>query len=339
MAVQVKPSLTELALKSKSAMLMGVGGGGDVILTIPLANYLQLLGVENIVVGGVSSQWWNPDGGSTFEDFVIGPLVYDVAELQNAELLSPMVARVNRESRFGEHRPAEAAVSEVVPWETFGGGLSQGVAGLRDSLNQVIEDRSIDLFIGADIGAHSFHDGRETSPPFTTLISLMSLSAMIQLKCPVVYGFAGYAVDAEMEIEELDERVGRIMRAGGYLGAYGLTQRDVVDYLEACRAFPDPIEPFVAKAAQGDLGLKRIPVMSPWGRRAHVTPLSAVYLFLDPDTMVREVSTGVYALKDTRSMAEAEEIYQNVIGSFPETRVRRVVHFADKAPGSSKGSS
>jgi len=323
----MKSSLTEIALKSNNAMIMGVGGGGDVILTIPLANYLELLGVENITVGGVSSQWWNPEGGSRVDHFVIGPRVYDVTKLENAELWAPMVARVNSESRFDIYRSAEAAVSDVVPWDVFVGGLSQGVVGLRDSLNQLIQERKMDLFIGADIGAHSFHDGKETSPPFTTLVSLMSLSAMIQLDCPVVFGFAGYTCDAEMETEELDERLGRIMRAGGYLGAYGLTQKDVKDYLAACEAFPDPIEPFVAHAAQGDFGLKRVPVMAPWGRRAYVTPLSAIYLFLDPQIMVNEVSTGVKALMETRSMAEAEKIYQEVIGQFPETRVKRVIDF------------
>jgi hypothetical protein len=330
MMAQFQPSLTELALKSKNAMVMGVGGGGDVILTVPIANYLDLLGVENITIGGVSSQWWNPEGGSSFETFVIAPLVYDVSKLDNAELWAPMVAKVNPQSRFEHYRPAEAAVSEVSRWDVFIGGLSNGVVGLRDSLNQLIAEREIDLFVGADIGAHSFHDGTETSPPFTTLVSLMSLSAMIQLDCPVVFGFSGYTVDAEMEIEELDERVGRIMRAGGFLGAYGLTQRDVHDYLEACKAFPDPIEPFVAHAARGELGLKQIPVMSPWGRRAYVTPLSAIYLFLDPHIMVREVSKGVEALKDTRSIAEAEDIYQDVIGQFPETRAPRVLNYVGR---------
>lgn len=323
----IKPSLTEIALTSNNAMIMGVGGGGDVILTIPLANYLELLGVEKIVVGGVSSQWWNPEGGSRVDNFVIGPKVYDVTKLENAELWAPLVAGVNPKSRYDIYRPAEAAVSKAVPWDVFIGGLSQGVVGLRDSLNQLIAEWNIDLFIGADIGAHSFHDGQETSPPFTTLVSLMSLSAMIQLDCPVVFGFAGYTCDAEMEIEELDERVGRIMRAGGYLGAYGLTQKDVRDYLAACEAFPDPIEPFVAHAARGDFGLKRIPVMAPWGRRAYITPLSSIYMFLDPQIMVNEVSTGVEALKETRSMAEAERIYQEVIGQFPETRVKRVINF------------
>ena len=322
-----KPSLTEHALASKTAMIMGMGGGGDVILTVPLANHLRLLGVQTVYIGGVSSQWWNPAAGVSVRNFILGPKVYDVAALTNAQLWAPQVAQVTGASTFEGHRPAEAAVSEVVPWETFIGGLTLGVAGLRDSLNQVIAERKVDLFIGADIGAHTFHDGREASPPFTALVSFMSLSALIQLNCPAIYGFAGYTCDAEMEIEELDERVGRIMRAGGYLGAYGLSQQDVEDYLRASHAFPDPILPLVADAARGRLGLIKIPVMAPWGRRAYLTPSSTVYYFLDPQVMVQEVTRGAADLKDTRSMPEAERVYEEVIGLFPETRIKRAIDF------------
>lgn len=327
MSSDLKPSLTELALKSKKAMVMGIGGGGDVILTFPIANYLELLGVEDITIGGVGSQWWNPPGGSTKSNMVIAPRVYDLGEMEKVEPWAPNVVKVNPKSKWENYHPAEAAVSKTSRWDVFVGGLINGVVGLRDSLNKIIAEEEIDLFIGADIGAHSFHDGNETSPPFTTLVSLMSLSAMIQLDCPVVFGFAGYTCDAEMEIEELDERVSRIMKAGGFLGAYGLTQKDVKDYLDACTAFPDPIEPFVANAARGDLGLKQVPVISPWGRRAYITPLTAIYLFLDPQTMVNEVSKGVKALMNTKSIFEAEEVYQNEIGQFPETRAQRVVNY------------
>jgi hypothetical protein len=322
-----RPSLTELALQSKTAMVMGMGGGGDVILTVPMANYLQQLGVERVYIGGVGSQWWNPSGGSTARNFVIGPKVYDVHSLTDSEDWAPSVVKVSGSSAFEGNRPAEAAVSEVVPWETFIGGLTNGVAELRDGLNQVIAARKVDLFVGADIGAHTFHDGNEASPPFTSLVSFMTLSALIQLNCPAVYGFAGYTCDAEMEIEELDERVARIMRAGGFLGAYGLSQQDVEDFMRASQAFPDPILPLVAHAAQGDLGLKKIPVMAPWGRRAYLTPLSAIYLFLDPQVLVDQVTRGAALLKDTRSMAEAEDIYQEKLGLFPETRAKRVVNF------------
>ncbi len=77
----------------------------------------------------------------------------------------------------------------------------------------------------------------------------------------------------------------------------------------------------------GDLGWKKIPVMSPWGRRAYLTPLAAIYLFLDPQTMVNEVSYGVKLLKDTQSLAEAEEIYQGKLGLIPETKLKRSINF------------
>lgn len=323
----IKPSFTQLAIKAKRVLILGVGGGGDVILTFPLGNYLEQLGVEQITIGGVASQWWNPVGGSSKENFVLAPLVYDVTQLSPAELLAPRLAKVTPSSAYQGHLPAESAVSRVSRWPVVIGDLTEGVVGLRDSLNSFIHENQIDLFIGADIGAHSFHDGNEVTPPFTTLISFMTLSAMLQLSCPVVYAFAGYTCDAEMEIDELDERIGRIMKAGGFLGAYGLTPQDVRDYLIACEAFKDPIEPIVANAAMGNLGWKKIPVMSPWGRRAYITPLSAIYLFLDPQLMVSEVSRGVEYLKDTRSLAEAEEIYQNKLGLIPETRLKRSINF------------
>jgi hypothetical protein len=43
--------------------------------------------------------------------------------------------------------------------------------------------------------------------------------------------------------------------------------------------------------------------------------------------MVQEVTRGAADLKETRSMPEAEKIYQEVIGLYPETRVKRAVNF------------
>jgi len=325
----VKESLTELALQSKRALIMGIGGGGDIILTLPLANFLSQLGVNEITIGGVSSQWWNPTGGSTKENFVLAPIVYDVTKLSNIELIEPLLVRVNSRSTYNGFQPAEAAISEASKWPVIIGGLTNGVIGLRDSINAFIRDYKIDLFVGADIGAHSFHDGKETTPPFSSLISLMTLSAMLQFDCPVVYAFAGYTCDAEMEVEELDERLSKIMKSGGFLGAYGLTPQDVNTYLLACEKFVDPIEPIIAHAAQGDLGWKRIPVMAPWGRRAYINPLSAIYLFIDPLTLVNEVSKCALLLKETSSLNEAEDIYQNKLGLIPETRLKRTINFLE----------
>lgn len=326
----LQPSLMELALKSHRAMVMGVGGGGDAILTIPIANYLSSLGVKAICVGGVNCQWWTPKGepfSNAKGTCLVGPMVYDISRLTDGESWAPMVVGVKATSSFEGRRPPEAAICESVKWDAFVAGLSQGVVGLRDSLRQVVAKREIDLFVGVDCGSDSFHDGNEVGPAHTSLVDFMSLSAMIQLDCPVVYAVAGYGCDDEMEVEEQDERVARVMKAGGFLGAHGFTQRDVNEMMAACALFPDPIEELAIRAAQGELGLRFVPVDSPWGRRVRVTPLAAVMLFFDPRVMVEQVSIGVSALRNTKSLTEAEKIYEDELGQLPETALKQVVNF------------
>jgi hypothetical protein len=324
-----KPSLTEAALKSRRAIVMGIGGGGDVIQAIPIANYLSLLGVEEIYVGGVGCQWWAPKGEALPNNWarVCGPTILDVSRMENVDLWAPMVVGVRADSHFNGQRPAEAVLRDSLPWDVFIAGLTQGVVGLRDSLQQVINDREIDLFVGVDVGSDSWHRGDEAMPASSSLVDFMSLSAMIQLDCHVIFGFSGYGCDAEMQLEELEERVAKAMQAGGYLGAYGITQRDAAQMLAACEAHYDPIEHWAPRAARGEIGLKYLAVVSPWGRVARVTPHAATFMFFDPHVVVNEVSTGVRALMRTQSLSEAEQIFRDELGQFPETQAKYVVNY------------
>ena len=58
-----------------------------------------------------------------------------------------------------------------------------------------------------------------------------------------------------------------------------------------------------------------------------MTPLASVMLFFDPHTMVEHVSKGVKALRETRSLAEAETIYREELGQVPETRLKYVANY------------
>jgi hypothetical protein len=324
-----KLSLTEAALKSRRAMVMGIGGGGDVIQAIPIANYLTLLGLEKVYVGGVGCQWWAPIGEESLNPWVriCGPTIIDVSQMENVESWAPMVVGVNSESHIGGRRPAEVVLRDRLPWEVFLAGLTQGVVGLRDSLGKVIKDRGIDLFVGVDVGSDSWHRGDEAMPASSSLVDFMSLSAMIQLDCHAIFGFSGYGCDAEMQLEELDERVGKAMQAGGFLGAYGITQRDAAEMLAACEVHYDPIEHWAPRAARGELGFKYLSVVSPWGRVARITPHAATFLFFDPQVVVDEVSTGVRALMNTKSLSEAEQIFSDQLGQFPETQAKYTINY------------
>ena len=193
----------------------------------------------------------------------------------------------------------------------------------------MVEQKRIDLFVGVDIGSDSFHDGKEAVPAKTSMVDFMSLGAMAQMPCPVVYGVAGYGCDGEMQLEELDHRVSRVMKAGGYLGAHGITQADVADMAKASEIYPDPVEPMSYKAAQGKFGFKNVWTHGPWGTVVKVTPLAAVILFFDPVAMIENCSTGVKVLQSTASLQEVENRFREQLGGFPESRLRKVIKFFD----------
>ena len=206
-------------------------------------------------------------------------------------------------------------------------GLLGGAAGLGESLKSFVEEKQIDLVVGVDIGSDSFHRGDEVQPAHTSLVDFMSLGALLALDCPIFYGVSGYGCDGEMQLSELDERVGVVMRNGGYLGAHGLTQADVKTMLHACEVYPDPVEPLAPLAATGELGLRRVNTHGPWGTPVQVTPAAAVMFFFDPRVMAETCSKGILALKDTTSLEEAERIFREDLGEYPESQLMPTIQF------------
>jgi len=328
-----KPSIIDLALMAKHAMILGIGGGGDIIQGIPVARLLRQLGTPQVTMGGVSCQWWTPDGAplsDTWGTAVMGPTIYDLADLEEAELWAPQVACVTGESHCNGRKPCESRLAGTLGEDAMVVvGLRGGVEGLADSLKKVVSEHGVDLFIGVDIGSDSFHDGGEAVPAKTSMVDFMSLGAMLQLPCPTIYGMSGYGCDGEMQLEELDERVGRVMRAGGYIGAHGITQSDVAEMEAASRRYPDPVEPMSFRAARGELGLHNVWTHGPWGTVVKVTPLASVMMFFDPRVLVESSSNGVKALLQTKSLQEVETIFKGQLGGFPESRLKPVIRFFD----------
>ncbi|MGE5572599.1 MAG: DUF1152 domain-containing protein [Bacteroidota bacterium] len=316
-------SLHEVATKAKRAFLMGIGGGGDIIQTIPIMNYLKALGVEDIYLAGISCQWWSEFGTAVADSkfgCILRPTIYDVSEIEGGKQISRNVALVDGNCRVRGRRTPEMIVAEMFDAKCAVVGIGNGPAQLADEMNMVMSELRIDLFVGMDVGSDSLFSGDEVKMPRTPMGDFISLGMMTRLEIPAFYGLAGYGCDGELEMDDLERNVGRVMRAGGFLGAYGLTQRDVQDMLRICNEFPDPVEKWPAVAATGELGAHRMMLTEPWGTTVRLTPLAAVDLFFDPKTVVEAVSTPVLKTRDARSLAEAEQILLDM-GVLPETRL------------------
>ena len=263
----IRKSLHEIALASKKALLIGIGGGGDIIQTIPIRNYLQLLGVEEIYLAGVAGEWWPFDTSSPSE-YIWAPTVYAVEDLTDAQPVTDGVAKVNPETKYHGRSIAEAKIAQALGEETYVFSVHRGVQGLLKSLRGFIAMTGVDLVVGMDVGSDSLYSGEdEIHQPKTPLVDFIVLSALTQLEVDTVYGLAGLGCDGEMEIVDVERNVSKIMQAGGFIGAYGLTQQDVLDMEKACALFADPVERFPCLAAKGDFGYKNMKLMDIWGYR------------------------------------------------------------------------
>ncbi|MGB0372467.1 MAG: DUF1152 domain-containing protein [Opitutales bacterium] len=329
--VELKKSLIELALESKRALILGIGGGGDAVQGIPIARLLRQLGVEEVGMGGVSCQWWTPEGNPLAEKWgsaVMGPTVYSLDDLSPAERVHDQVAIINSSSKVGERAPCEAIIYDILPADyVCVVGLENGVVGLRDSLQAFVTERKIDLVIGVDIGSDTFTDGKEAAPAKTAMVDFSVMSALMQLDVPSVYGVSGYGCDGEMHLEELDVRVARVMKAGGFIGAHGITQQDAVLMEQACERYGDPVEPMSYKAARGEIGLHNVWTHGPHGTVVKVTPLGAVMMLFDAKTLAESNSRGILALKETESLSEIEAVFKEALQQLPESRMRPVIDF------------
>ena len=322
----MKESLHELALKSKRALLIGIGGGGDIIQGIPIQNYFKLLGVEEVYLAGVAGEWW-PFDTSKESEYIWAPTVYQVEELTDAELICKGAAKVNPKTAYKGRSIAEATTADALSQDTYVFTVANGVQGLIKTLTEFTQKLSIDLVVGMDIGSDSLYSGEgEIHQPKTPLVDFIVLESLANLPVRSVYGLAGMGCDGEMEIVDVENNIAKIMRAGGYIGAYGITQKDIAEMTKACDRFADPVERFPCLAAKGDFSYKNMKLMDIWGATVKLMPITAMTMFFDPEIVVSSCARYAAELFHTQSLREAEDIFLK-LGVVPETRLPHAVDF------------
>lgn len=320
MAGEPKPSLTELAQDATSVLLAGCGGGGDIIQTIPVMNYLRLLGVERFCLVDIGVKWWEMHGEMAF-----GCEVLSLDWLTPSKRVGEHVALIKPDTQITEGRGKgeplhEAVITRELDVPTAVISLRDGLPGVREGVAALISHFAVDLFVTVDIGADSFFSGEETTVQ-SPLVDAISLEVASSLTIPSVFGVTGYGCDAEMPLSHLNRNVGVAMKEGAYLGAYGLTQKDVADVDRVLAEFPgEAVEIWPFEAARGKLGTQYCKQL--WA--IEVLPLAAVTLFFDPQVIVEHVNPLPNALSSSGTLEEAEGIIMEH-GLWPETRLPQMI--------------
>jgi hypothetical protein len=291
------PDAELLLRRSRRPLVIGMGGGGDVVGALATAEFARLYDGAQPIVGGV-----------TWERRPIDPLPGPRAahEIVDAEELAPGILRAGRRTRvrdrdvfFAESRMAQFLGEPTVLIDIHGGAgaVSEGLALAAERLRR-------DLIVFVDVGGDLLAQGDEPGlrSPLCDALMLAAASRLSDAGVPVLAAIFGVGCDAELTPDEVFARISHVAAAGGLCGARGLTE-PVVERLEgAMELVPTEASAQAVRAFRGACGLVAI---RDGARTLELTAAAALTFYLDVEVTVRAAGRLARAVADASSLREA----------------------------------
>ena len=211
-------SLEDLIRASSRALVIGVGGGGDVVGALAAARFLEFCGLAFVL------------GGLSWERFVFDPVPGPrmLSEVENVRVLHPRVWMANPNSQtktgvfFAESRMAAAHGKEVLLVD-INGGADEVVQGLEVAIKEL----RTDLVLGLDVGGDSLAQGNEPGlrSPLADSVMLAAYAELERRGHRALWGVFGYGSDGELTVDEMELALSKLAAAGAWLGTTSLTPR------------------------------------------------------------------------------------------------------------------
>lgn len=290
-------SLEDLLRASAHALVIGVGGGGDVAGALAAARFLEFCNLK-FTLGGLS---WE----RIVYDPVPGPR--KLSEVENVRALHPHAWMAGPESRtragvyFAEARMAAHLGREVLLIDING-----GVKGTVEGLEAALERLGADLLVGLDVGGDSLAEGHEPGlrSPLADSIMLAAFAELERRGRRTLWGMFGYGSDGELTSDEIEAALARLAAAGGLLGACALTPAIAAELEEAIKTVPTeasavPVSCFRGAWGQGKIRYDQRPVK--------LTPLTTLTFFISTIKLYDALARPARALKDSASLEEAND--------------------------------
>lgn len=278
------------------ALVIGIGGGGDIVGTLPTAQLLKNFGAETIL-GGVAWERvvFDPTPGCRHLEEVEG-----VRPLHKAVWWAGKEARTKTGVRF-----TEARVAEILGKDAILVSVHHGPKVLAEGIVEAARALGLDRVVGVDVGGDAIATGEEKGlrSPLCDAVVVAALAGAAR-EIPALLGILGYGSDAELSPEEIDRNLSELAAAGGLLGAWGITP-EVADRMEdLARAVGTEASALPVHCFRGEQGLRAIRHGT---RFVRLSPVCAVTFYLDPKVVAARGRSLAHIVGSASSLEEAND--------------------------------
>ncbi len=288
----------ELLLRGcRRPLVIGIGGGGDVVGALATAESARLYDGADPVLGGLT---WER---RPF-DPVPGPR--SVTEIIGAEEIAPGVLLAGPDTRLRDRDVAfaEARMAEFLAQPTVLIDINDGPGRVAEGLGEAIEKLKCDLLVLVDVGGDVIANGDEPGlrSPLADALMLAAGGRLSTGGQPVLLGVFGVGCDAELSPDEVLARLAIVAGAGGLCGARGLTG-PVAERMEAAmERVRTEASAEAVRAFRGAYGLSTIRGGT---RTLELSSLAALTFYLDVDITINAAGRLAHAVANARGLEEA----------------------------------
>ena len=290
----------ELMLRrAKRPLVIGMGGGGDVVGALATAEFARLYDGSDPVLGGLA---WERRP----IDPMPGPRSTD--EIEHAEELAPGILLAGAQTRVRERhvRFAESRMAEFLGQRTVLITLEHGPPGIASGLAQAGACLDCDLFVFIDVGGDVLAQGHERGlrSPLGDSVMLAAAARLQRSGKPVLGGVFGLGCDGELTSTEVLGGLSQLAGFGGLCGARGLTDAVARRIEEAVTLIPTEASAHAVQAFRNPAAVASI---RNGARSFERTAAASVTFYFDVAVAYEKLGRLAQAVADAGSVEEAND--------------------------------